>query len=365
MIVKNEEATIERCIESVCPFIDYYIICDTGSSDNTKALIKAFFDKKGISGEILDHKWEDFGTNRTKALEACYGKTKWALMIDADDTIEGKLPIEKFDDNVDGYNVQLSRGNFIWSRVQIFNVKNKPWKFLEPLHEYAWADNARTEDLVGDYRWTARSEGSRAKAFKDEVEKYTNDYFILKGYLKKNPNDPRKQFYAAQSAFDARMYKIAEAEYLAKLKLENWIEEAFYSWYKIGQCREKLGKPLPQIIDAYMQAYDTAPYRVEPLYSMSCLYRFAGRPRSAFLVANLGNKIPLPKNSLFVESDQYLWGIHDEIGTCAYYAGQPELGFTACKKLLSEPYLPENHRARVKNNYNAYLKDFPDLEKIA
>jgi glycosyltransferase involved in cell wall biosynthesis len=76
MIVKNEAPNIERCLESVAPYIDYYVIADTGSSDNTKEIIKNFFDKKGIPGEILDHEWQDFGTNRSKVLRSLFGKNK-------------------------------------------------------------------------------------------------------------------------------------------------------------------------------------------------------------------------------------------------------------------------------------------------
>lgn len=122
MIVKNEESNIERCISSVAPYIDYYIICDTGSTDNTKEIIKKFFDERGIPGEIHDHEWEDFGTNRSKALELCLGKTQWALMIDADDNIVGTFPKEKLDPNVDGYVVKIQRGPFSWLRAQVFNV---------------------------------------------------------------------------------------------------------------------------------------------------------------------------------------------------------------------------------------------------
>ena len=64
MIVKNEAPNIEECLRSVVKYIDYYVIADTGSTDNTKEIIKTFFDSHGIKGEILDHPWEDFGTNR-------------------------------------------------------------------------------------------------------------------------------------------------------------------------------------------------------------------------------------------------------------------------------------------------------------
>ena len=42
MIVKNEAPNIQECLESVAPYIDYYVIADTGSIDNTKEIIKNF-----------------------------------------------------------------------------------------------------------------------------------------------------------------------------------------------------------------------------------------------------------------------------------------------------------------------------------
>ena len=42
MIVKNEEPVIERCLATVKPHIDYWVIVDTGSSDNTIKKIKEF-----------------------------------------------------------------------------------------------------------------------------------------------------------------------------------------------------------------------------------------------------------------------------------------------------------------------------------
>ena len=63
MIVKNEEHIIEETLECMKKYIDYYIIADTGSTDNTKLVIKNFFDKVGIEGEIHDIPWKDFGVS--------------------------------------------------------------------------------------------------------------------------------------------------------------------------------------------------------------------------------------------------------------------------------------------------------------
>ena len=359
MIVKNEAPNIERCLESVSPFINYYIICDTGSTDNTKEIIKNFFDKKGIPGEIHDHEWSDFGTNRSKALELCLGKTQWALMIDADDFITGTLPVDKFDLNLDGYVVKIKRGPFEWYRAQIFNIGKKKWWYEEPLHEYACCEQPMNiQRLEGDYAWEVRTEGCRSRETNgDDREKYRRDYHILKKYIDENPDQPRKQFYLAQSAFDAHMFDVAEIEYEKRTKMGNWVEEVFYSWMRVGMCRELIGKPVEQVIDAFMHAYETLPSRVEPLYHMSCIYRKHGRNKNAFIMANMGLSIPMPTDHiLFVDTANYLWGILDEVATTAAHVGKHHMGLAACEKLLSEPHLPQEHRERVANNKNLYAK---------
>jgi glycosyltransferase involved in cell wall biosynthesis len=365
MIVKNEAPNIERCLASVAPFINYYVICDTGSTDNTKEIIKKFFDEKGIPGEIHDHEWSDFGTNRSKALELCMGKTQWAIMIDADDFITGTLPVDKFDDELDGYVVQIQRGEYRWLRAQLFNIGKKKWWYEEPLHEYAICEQPmNVKKLEGDYAWEVRTEGCRARSFANDTEKYKKDYETLKKYLDKDPNQPRKQFYAAQSAFDSRMYEIAEEEYMKRIKLGSWPEEVFFSWMRVGMCREFLGKPVEQIADAFMIAYEVAPHRVEPLYHLSCIYRKYDRPRNAFLIASLGLTIPMPEQDiLFIDRANYLWGIYDEIATTAFYAGRPQVGLMACEKLLKEPHLPQEHRERVAKNHKIYVDNMQKMQQ--
>lgn len=51
MIVKDEEKTLARCLNSVKSFIDEIIIVDTGSKDKTKEIAKSF------NAQIYDFKW--------------------------------------------------------------------------------------------------------------------------------------------------------------------------------------------------------------------------------------------------------------------------------------------------------------------
>ena len=76
MIVKNESKIIERCLESVSKFIDYWVICDTGSTDKTREIIKDFFKKKNIPGELHQHVWKSFSFNRNLGLEIAKKKSE-------------------------------------------------------------------------------------------------------------------------------------------------------------------------------------------------------------------------------------------------------------------------------------------------
>ena len=46
---KNEEHCIQKTLESVYKSIDYWIVCDTGSTDRTCDIVRDFFKEKNIS----------------------------------------------------------------------------------------------------------------------------------------------------------------------------------------------------------------------------------------------------------------------------------------------------------------------------
>ena len=68
MIVKNESHIIERCLNSVKPLIDYVLIIDTGSTDNTIEVIKNWLIINNIPGDVLVEPWINFAHNRSFAL---------------------------------------------------------------------------------------------------------------------------------------------------------------------------------------------------------------------------------------------------------------------------------------------------------
>ena len=93
MIVKNEGHIIADTLRKLCDIIkfDYWVICDTGSTDNTIDVIQNFFKNENIEGEIFMNEWKDFAYNRSIALMNAYNKTDYLFLFDADDEIIGNF----------------------------------------------------------------------------------------------------------------------------------------------------------------------------------------------------------------------------------------------------------------------------------
>ena len=79
MIVKDEEAVLARCLDSVAEIADEIVIVDTGSSDRTRQIASQY-------GRVLDFVWcEDFAAARNFSF--AQATKDFILWLDADDII--------------------------------------------------------------------------------------------------------------------------------------------------------------------------------------------------------------------------------------------------------------------------------------
>jgi glycosyltransferase involved in cell wall biosynthesis len=80
MIVRDEEANIERCLKSAAPFVDEMIVVDTGSTDATVSIAT----RRGA--KVHHFQWiDDFSAARNFSLE--HSPCDWNLVLDADERI--------------------------------------------------------------------------------------------------------------------------------------------------------------------------------------------------------------------------------------------------------------------------------------
>lgn len=363
MIVKNESHIIRECLESIYKYINYWVICDTGSTDDTKEIIKKFFEEKNIPGEIHDHEWKGFGHNRTLAFEMCKGKAQYAWVIDADDYLHNALPVSNIT-NADGYSLKMGREDFSWWRTQIFNL-NLDWEYVGVLHEYAKPKNdvfPKLEKLEGNYRIVARTVGARNKDI-SVIEKYSRDAEVLEQALINEPENERYMFYLGQSYFDSQQWEKSEIAYTKRAEMGKWPEEVYFSLLRVAMCKAMQDKPWPEIQQAFLDAYNFRPIRAEPLFHLAQIYRQKfNKPTLAFMFAKAAMDIPFPSGEvLFVPDAIYNWGILDEVSSTAFYAGYPLVGYDATFKLLQSGKVPKEHLSRIQENFNSYKKVIDDL----
>ena len=82
-IAKNEKNHLARCLASAKPFVDEIIVVDTGSTDETKDIARAF------GARIYEFEWvDDFSKARNFALSKASGD--WILVLDADETLSSR-----------------------------------------------------------------------------------------------------------------------------------------------------------------------------------------------------------------------------------------------------------------------------------
>src|SRR5687768_16414549 len=82
MIVKNEQETLARCLDSVQGAVDEIIVVDTGSTDSTPEIARRYTDR------VLTFPWcDDFAAARQFAFDHATGT--WVGWLDADDVVIG------------------------------------------------------------------------------------------------------------------------------------------------------------------------------------------------------------------------------------------------------------------------------------
>lgn len=131
ILVKNSQATIMQCLESVKDFKEI-IILDNGSTDATLTLLREFHLKYN-NLKIYQSEFIGFGPLKNKAIS--YASNDWILSLDSDEVLDSscKEAIEKinFDENTIGSisRHNLYKGEWIkacgWSPDYVLRLFNK------------------------------------------------------------------------------------------------------------------------------------------------------------------------------------------------------------------------------------------------
>jgi glycosyltransferase involved in cell wall biosynthesis/predicted O-methyltransferase YrrM len=140
---KNEANNIRKMLDSVAPYIKYWVLQDNGSTDGTVDIVKQWAAETNIPGYLykVEEGWVNFGWNRDHLLQTALKRDHgcdWIMKMDCDETLEVGADFDWsiFEDTrPQSFHVTSIAPGLIYYRAWIWNAK-LPWKFNhDPAHE--------------------------------------------------------------------------------------------------------------------------------------------------------------------------------------------------------------------------------------
>lgn len=235
MIVKNEEAVIGRCLESVSKIVDEINIVDTGSIDQTKEIVAKY------TNRIFDFTWiDDFAVARNYAFQQA--TSDYILWLDADDVFweqdqEAFLKLKNtLDSHVDAvsmnYNLAFDEEKNVTSSLRRYRLvkREKGFKWIGAVHEYLEVHGNLYESDVSVSHMPLSHDHHR------NIRIYENLSLSGKEF------SPRDLFYYANELLDHGKIEKAIEYYLRFLKTkQGWIEDNIRACNKLADCYNTLG----------------------------------------------------------------------------------------------------------------------------
>lgn len=301
LMVKNEEKILRRCLEAVEGFVDGFAINDTGSTDKTVDIAHEFLKtRKGCVGLST---WKNFGHNRTLSFQIardfCVASKMdladtYGLLLDADMSfVPGSLRQQTLGKL--GYTIIQSAGGLDYPNARLIRMDHD-WVCKGVTHEY-W--DGACEHLAKSICHIDDHNDGGCKA-----DKFTRDLELLEKGLEEEPTNVRYIFYLAQTHHSLGNWEKAIEMYKQRIAAGGWYEEVWYSHYMIARSYESLNQPY--LFEEWVQrGYEFHPKRSEAIYQLAKYFRVKGDHYKAYHYVMMGSAIPMPADSLFIETDIY------------------------------------------------------------
>lgn len=347
MIVRNEQAVLGRCLNSLRELVDCAVIVDTGSTDDTLNIINQFRD---FPIYLHSRPWVNFGHNRTEAIDMARPHGDYLLMLDADQTVEGAIP----ELTADSYSPMIHSGDLAW-RNQTLVRASLSWRFFGVTHEYITCPDAKKNQNIDTFRVIEHADGGGRPV--GTQPRWELDAAALEAELIRDPTDSRNVFYLARSYEDLAQTRPQDAKakhwrdqalkrYKQRVPMPGNDAESYYSMYRMGAMRmidDAAGLPF------LLAAWNKFPHRWEPIRA-ACLWLNVNRMHHAcYALAKQAMTIqPLPDQQ-FAEPDVYRYLLGFDLSVAASQIGDLIGAIRICEELLAKE-LPDVARKTIASN---------------
>lgn len=341
MIVKNEEAVLARCLNSIKDVVDEIIIVDTGSDDKTKEIASEFTE------HVYDFEWiNDFSAARNFAFSKATKEMQ--MWLDADDVIapDEAAALLKLKDNIapevdivackyhthfDEHGIPILTS----TRERLFRRK-KNFLWHDVIHEYIpLTGNILYSDIAISHKKEASSGNRNLAIYQANLETGT-------------PFSPRETYYYARELMDHGRDE-ESATYFEQFLADQlgWYEDNIATCFNLSKIYERLGQK-EKIFPVLVQSFDFDTPRAEICCQLG--YYFKTKQQFKQAIYWFGLALTLKKESIgFVLNDYWDFIPAVELCACYFAVGDKEKSYQY--HILSKSFKPDAKSVIFNENY--------------
>ena len=346
MTTYNEESNIQRCLESIKPYLDYYCIgVDVKTTDNTKGKVLEVMGD--VKGKTFDSPWNGFADARNQCLsQADHDACDFFIYLDADHTltVTDKSWLTKLSMDIDSYTIPVVGGGMTHWLPWLIKA-NSPYKWHCVLHEYiSWNGEGEQKSggILNDISITHHYDGGGRAKGKDLYVK-DKEVFLEAFQSEKDPFlIQRYTFYLAQSCKDAGHKEDAIRYYKMRTAMGGWIEEVYESWLAIAR--------LTNDPDYYFKAIECVPERADAHFHVLLLGKSLGNWKLLRKALELYEQVESWNTVGLFMHPSHRWMVQDAAMMGYYELENMKRATEIAQKLLENPEVPDADKVRIGNN---------------
>jgi glycosyltransferase involved in cell wall biosynthesis len=371
MIVKNESRNLDRLFQSLQGSIDFYVIADTGSTDDTVERIGTLGRQWNIPGLVVSHPWVDFAHNRNRAMEAAAHARRdglhqcdWLLIIDADEELVVTDPgwKEKLVPGIT-YSAYKKMDGLAFKHYFLpYTAGDAGWQWKGAIHNYmeALGEKAPRVHLDTVYIRTHEFEGAKSHGFQDAGQKYRRDIALMQQELAQQEPSPGNIHRFFQLAYLYQIVRDTDASVALFTRVSGFEAAPLHMRYMadIIAGRQLFNKGDRQAALQYFgHAFTLSPGRKEYFYYRALAHIDAGEiPQAIGLLEQALRQTDRDPDYWVMEYMVYEWKISYEL--CLLYA---RTGRTGDALMLAGPHLEEGFLPAAEKNFILQLKQKLEL----
>lgn len=341
MIVKNEELTLSRCLDSVADLMDEIIVVDTGSTDETKTIAARYTDR------IYTFEWkDDFAAARNESFAKA--TCSYIMWLDADDVLlesdreRLRSLKQRLSENIDAVVMPLhlaegDQGEPLFSSRRIRLVKRE--------RQYRWEGRLHEDLVIPQGRIVHADVAVTHRRMQDHTLR--NQRILARWISESGKLEGRLLYFHANECFDRKEYaKAAEAfDHLLK-EPSGYREDRITACARAAECYLHLGKPEQQL-DRLLRSFR---YGV-PQADLCCMIGDWFFTRSEWSTAAYWYNQALEQQHHLpgmrpVPLPCYSWFPHVRLSHCYAHVGKLEASYKhnqdALRYLPADPHLLDN-----------------------